>query len=283
MIFSAAFSFNLKFNMALSDRFILFLGISTVLATGASQGQDAPAVIDIGSAEAPIVSSTVVPIPMEIFCALDKFGSHDWGRMVDDRVVEAGPDRGHTALLFGLVISQGFVAVQAEDKQEVMRLGQSVQRLAKLLGVGDAVDGRLKIISESLRDGSWDAVKQEFDRTRQTVLDTMAGMRDRELTTLVALGGWLGGTEVVAEILSADYSAEASDLLNQTGLLGQLIADFQQLPESIRQAELFAEVGTTLAKCQTLMVADASGHISQLNVQEIHRAANALTEAIYSN
>ncbi len=72
--------------------------------------------------------------------------------------------------------------------------------------------------------------RKELDRTRQTVLNKMAELRDHELVGLVSLGGWLGGTQALASVLKQNYSVEGSDLLNQPELVKQLKDDFNTLP-----------------------------------------------------
>lgn len=260
---------------------IYFIAGSLFLA---SLSAEPPTSIKIGgSSDAVPISSSVIPIPVEIFAALEKLGHHDWGSKLEQREYSPSPDLSRSALLFGLAISQGFMAVQAEDSREVLRIGQAVQRLAEPLGVNKAVEGRMKIIIESLHSEDWDDVKQEFDKTRQTVLQTMIKTRDEDLATLVALGGWLGGTETLSAILVDDYSAESSDLLNQAGLLNQLKRDFDQLPAHLKSQDILEKTGSVLDNLRELMRSDSSGAVSLAQVTRIHRETSELVEAIYSN
>src|SRR5690242_7029211 len=77
------------------------------------------------------VEDVVVPLPNEIFGALNKLGSVNWRAHVRS---DKGPnftERPRIALLLGTVIADGFIAVQAEDAETVKDIGQRVMALAK--------------------------------------------------------------------------------------------------------------------------------------------------------
>ena len=81
------------------------------------------------------VEDVVVPLPNEIFGALNKLGAVNWKEYVRS---EEGPNFAErpriAALLLGTVIADGFIAVQAEDAPAVKDIGQRVLALAKGIG-----------------------------------------------------------------------------------------------------------------------------------------------------
>src|SRR6266536_3186565 len=84
------------------------------------------------------VEDVVVPLPNEIFGALNKLGAVNWKQHVRS---DKGPnftERPRIALLLGTVIADGFIAVQAEDAPTVKDIGQRVLALAK--GIGECQD-----------------------------------------------------------------------------------------------------------------------------------------------
>lgn len=242
-----------------------------------------PATIDVKAEGAPLISSSVIPIPLEVFAALDKLGKQNWAGQLEKRDLSPRADRSRSALLFGLAISRGFVAVQAKDTDEIKKVGMAVQRLAGSLGVSRPVEGRIKVIIETVEDRNWDGVKQEFDRTRQTVLNEMKTMRDDDLANLVALGGWLGGTGALSSILKENYSPETSDLLNQAGLLMQLKQEFDKLPAGIKRDEVFHKIEQTLVALEKLMTSEPGGVFTLAQVSKIHNETHLLLDAIYGN
>ncbi len=132
-------------------------------------------------------------------------------------------------------------------------------------------------------NSEWSVVRSELDKTRQTVLNKMAELRDDELVDLVSLGGWLGGTRALAAVLQGNYSIEGSDLLNQPDLVKQLKDDFNTLPARAKRGKVFTQISNTLAHLESLMRTDASGAISKGKVVEISLSTNNLVDAIYES
>ena len=84
-------------------------GLNLVIA------QDTPAKLDLSDPNLVFVDNAVIPIPLEIFASLDKLGQQDWGGQVTERPIKIDGNRSRMAMLFGLVVSEGFIAVQAQD------------------------------------------------------------------------------------------------------------------------------------------------------------------------
>lgn len=265
--------------MKLSHVVFLTLALSGALL----HSQEAPQSIDLKDPNLVFVEDSVIPIPLEIFASLDKLGQQDWESRIEGRQIELDANRSRTAMLFGLVVSEGFIAVQARDKESVRRVGRDVLRLAQSLGVADSVEAHANAIVNGAGKSDWDSVRSELDRTRQTVLDKMTELRDEELVALVSLGGWLGGTEALASVLRENYSEEGSDLLNQLDLVSQLKKEFHALPKRARRGEIFTRIAQTLDHLEALMQRDASGAISEGKVIEIALATRNLVEAIYES
>src|SRR4051794_37457040 len=77
------------------------------------------------------VENVVVPLPNEVFGALDKLGGVNWKEYVRSSKGITFTERPRIALLLGTVIADGFIAVQAEDAPAVKDIGQRVLSLAK--------------------------------------------------------------------------------------------------------------------------------------------------------
>lgn len=257
---------------------------SLLLATasfGWVSAQEAPQKIDLSDPNLLVVDSSVIPIPVEIFSSLDKLGPQDWSKQIGNRTVTLDANRSRTAMLFGLIISDGFIAVQAQDKEAVRRIGREVLNLAQPLNVEGSVQAHANAIIDAAGRGEWSVVRKELDKTRQTVLNTMTQNRDEQLVALVSLGGWLGGTEALSAVLKQNYSTEGSDLLNQPDLVRQLQNDFNTIPARAKRGKVFDQISKTLAHLESLMRADATGAISKGKVIEISLSTKNLVEAIY--
>src|ERR1700742_4300678 len=64
-----------------------------------------------------VVDEVVVPVPSEIFSVLDKLGTPSWKDELREIKLPDTTNRLNLSLVFGTVVAEGFVAVQAQDKQ----------------------------------------------------------------------------------------------------------------------------------------------------------------------
>ncbi len=244
-------------------------------------GEEAPKKINLNQLKVEIVQDVVIPIPQEIFASLDKLGQQSWGSQVTKKEVKLNTNRARTALLFGMVVADGFIAVQAEDREEVKEVGREVLELAGALGVKSAVNEHALSIIEGANAGDWKEVRRELDRTRETVIRTMEEMRDRDFATLVSIGGWLGGTRTLANLMAEDYVEDGAELLHQPELLADIIRRFREMPSKSRPGPLFQQVGQTLVKLAPLMDKGGNGKIDKDSVLEIRRLSINLSNAVY--
>ena len=166
-----------------------------------------------------VIDEVIVPVPSELFLVLDKLGKHDWKGELRSGKQPTFTDRTVVALLLGTVVAEGFIAVQAQDAAAVERIGKDVLRLSESLGLKETVLPHTNRILESSKNGHWEIVRVEFDKTQKTVRDTMEQRRDRDQSQCVSLGGWLRGTEAVTDLITQNYTSDAAELLNQPDIV----------------------------------------------------------------
>ena len=260
----------------------ILLTVVTSTCVSFAIAEPPPQQLDTSILPAEVVDNVVIPIPQEIFTALDKLGQQDWTSQLAKKDVDLDTSRSRSALLFGLVISDGFVAVQANDKVEVKRIGRDVLKLATAVGVEKAVAGHAHAIIEYADADNWQAVRQELDKTRQTVIDTMESNRDQDFADLVSIGGWLGGTRALSSLVADDFSADGSELLNQPELLDQIVTVFDKLPKRIKRGPIFDEVAEALENLRPLMRTNNAGLVPAQSVAMIAQITSSLTDDVYA-
>src|SRR3954452_11401302 len=149
--------------------------LNTVAVFGLSMvavAAPAPQHIDVQKVST-TVENVVVPRPDEVFGALNKLGGVNWKEYVRTERGGNFQNRPRIALLLGSVIADGFIAVQAEDAPAVKEIGQRVQSLAKGIGVGNSITPHAKAITEAADKRNWTSVRQELDRTQNSVQQAM--------------------------------------------------------------------------------------------------------------
>ena len=244
--------------------------------TLSTRAAEAPRRIDVGQLSKR-VDDVVVPLPNEVFGALNKLGGVNWKEYVRSSKGANFTERPRIALLLGTVIADGFIAVQAEDAPTVKDIGQRVLGLAKGIGVGNSITPHAKAITEAADKRNWASVRQELDRTQNSVQQAMNEVRDEKLSHLVSLGGWLRGTEVLTSVVNKRFSEDGAELLHQPDLLTYFEDRLRAMPEF--NLKLLQEIQAALGEVRPLIdVGDA--RISPQSVKRINEITTRIDAAI---
>src|SRR5438045_6606157 len=132
-----------------------------------ARGAQAPQQVNINQLST-TVEDVVVPLPNELFAALNKLGAVIWKEHVRSDEESNFTERPRIALLLGTVIADGFIAVQAEDAPAVKDIGQRVLALAKGIGVGTSITPHAKALIDGADKRNWANGRQELDQTQSS-------------------------------------------------------------------------------------------------------------------
>lgn len=258
------------------------LSLATLLVVGLARlavADAPPRQINLNRFPATRMEDVVVPLPSEVFNVLDKLGTPDWrGEMRTPNINSRGA-RAQIALLLGSVVAEGFVAVEAMDKERVKQIGRDVLELARAIGVEKTVLARTNAILSDADNGDWLGVRRELDGALSDVKNAMIELRDDQLAHLVSLGGWLRGTEVLTSIVGKSYSPDGADLLNQPDLLKYFQERLAGMPPRLRSNQLVTRIQKSLNEISPLI----NGTISPAAVRKIHEITSDMVKAINSN
>lgn len=210
-----------------------------------------------------------IPMPSELFAAINKSGKPDWAAFYRDPVPTAYATRLQTAFNLGALVTDGFVAVEAQDGQQVKNIGKDIIALARALGVGEDVLARGKSIGDFADAGVWSALLEDLEATVNEVRRAMVAQRDEALASMIAAGAWLRAWQIGARAAELDGESRCAELLRQASLAAFLRSDLQRLPEKSRNTPVVAEVDAALADIGTQMTAltgsaSDSKHISAI-------------------
>ena len=233
--------------------FVRFAGLALASVLGLTlltDAAEAPKRIDVKQLSKK-VDDVVVPLPNEVFGALNKLGGVNWKEFVRSGKGSNFTERPRIALLLGTVIADGFIAVQAEDAPAVKEIGQRVLGLAKGIGVGNSITPHAKAITEAADKRNWDNVRQELDRTQNSVQQAMNEVHDEKLSHLVSLGGWLRGTEVLTAVVNKRFSEDGAELLHQPDLLDYFEDRLRAMPEF--NLKLLEDIQSALGEVRPLV------------------------------
>lgn len=217
-----------------------------------------------------------IPTPGELFAALTKPGTPNWAGQYRGPIPMTYSNRAQIALNLGGLIADGFVAVEAQDGQQVKNIGTDIIKLAKALGVSENVLSRGKSINEFAENDEWSALQEELEATQNEVKASMESNRDQDFVILVSLGGWIRGTQVVSGSVLENYNEASAKVLRQPALLGYIQAKVNDISPELQAEPLVKTVREKLSEIQKLVTFSRSGTPTAEEVRKLNDAVTRL-------
>jgi hypothetical protein len=275
----------INFSLSILVPMSKFLFVPMAIAVAAPLWAETPQKIDVSSLPptAKVVDNVVVPVPSEVFNVLDKLGPRpNWAEVLrpTKEAVKVQGEQVQIALQMGVVIAEGFIAVEAENSEEVKKIGASVRKLAKALGVQKQVDERANAIIEGADKKNWAAVRKELDQAQNDVKRAMADLNSEPLSQLVSLGGWLRGTEAVTQVVGRSFRQDGAELLHQPVLIDYFDQKLTEMPSKYKKNTLVADVQTGVADIRPLVGIKDGTQISEKSVKEVGDITGRLVKKI---
>src|SRR5215208_7072360 len=136
------------------------------------------------------VHGLAVPVPKEIFRSLDQFRDANWPAVKRPEVAswKSHGDQAQIATLLGVVMAEGFIAMEAKDSAEVKNIGNNVLSLARALGIRDRALRRSRSIMELTDKNEWSEARKEWDGVLSDLESGMLELKSEHLAQLVSLG-----------------------------------------------------------------------------------------------
>ncbi len=261
---------------------------TVVLAAAASGAPLSPPLQQLDMEKLPsqakMIDRVVVPVPNEVFAVLDKLGKPRWAGLIHRDTSKAKPygEAPQVAMMLGVIIAEGFIAVEAEDAEEVKELGRAILTFSNAIGVRKAVVRRANSVIEFADKKRWNRVRSELDGALADVRTAMIELDSEPLAHLVSLGGWLRGTEVLAQVVGMDFSQKGAELLYQPGLVQHFEGQMDGMKSRIRSNRVVAKARQGLTKIGPLIGDGDGSRISAKTVKEIAGLTGGLV-ALISN
>lgn len=181
------------------------------------------------------------------------------------------------ALSFGVLIGDGFLAVEGEETKAIEPLGRELLRRAKGLGVQQRVSRHSKQLLDLAKQLDWSGLRKELIVTQKDVETAMLDLRDEEMVHLLSLGGWIRGLEIGAASVAADFSPERATKLRQLDLLDYYLQRLDTLSTPLKSTPLISQIISGLKDVRQRL---ADTVVSQEDVSGIQTTAHNLIALI---
>jgi hypothetical protein len=226
------------------------------------------------------IDSLTIPTPGELFAALEKPGKPDWAGQYRTPIPMTYRNRAQIALNLGGLIADGFIAVQAQDSQQVKNIGTDIIKLAKALGVSENVLSRGNSINEFAENSEWDALQEELEATQNEVKASMQDHRDQDLVILVSLGGWIRGTQAVSASVIKNYDEGSAKVLRQPAVVSFIHSKINDISPDLRNEPLVKSVNAQLSGIEKLVGFQSGKGPTLDEVRKLNESVTKLMEEI---
>lgn len=221
-----------------------------------------------------------IPTPGELFAALAKPGKPDWPAQYRAPFSSTFRNRAQIALNLGGLIADGFIAVEAQDGQQVKNIGTDVIKLAKALGVSENVLSRGNSINEFADNDEWDTLHEELEATENEVKASMQSHQDQDLVILVSLGGWIRGTQVVTASIMQNYNDASARVLRQPALVAFIRSKINDISPELRDEPLVKQVSDELVNVEKLVAFPPNRAPTLEEVRKLNETMSTLMDQI---
>lgn len=226
------------------------------------------------------IDAVSVPTPAELMAALDKVAKPNWQSRYRPPIPTTFSSRSQTALNIGGLIADGYIAVEAEDAQQVKNIGKDIIALAKCLGVSESVIARGNSIFQFAERNEWNTLKEELEATQNEVKLALEQQHDSGLVSLVSLGAWIRGTEVISGWIADNYTPAAAKLLRQPAIVALMLAKLNDLPDKAKEDLLIKDITANLVELEQQISFSSDKTPAQNEVKGIKETSSKLMSRI---
>ncbi len=190
-------------------------------------------------------------------------------------------DRTKLALAVGLLLADGFFAVEAEQFGELEPVGRSLLKHAEVLGAGTRISRHTKSLLEHGADSDWDGLKKELARTQKDVENEMVLIRDVDAANLISLGGWLRAFEIGCAASLNPFDPKKAQTLLRPDVVEYFILNLETLEPRLQDEKVVTEVTKGLDDLQKRLELDEGVTLQEKDVQELRILIEGLVDLAY--
>lgn len=190
-------------------------------------------------------------------------------------------DRTKLALKVGLLIADGFFAVEAEQFYDLEPVGRSLLNHAKGLGSSTRISSHMKSMLEKGALSDWDELKNELAKTQKDVEREMVLIRDVDAANLISLGGWLRAFEIGTASSLNPYDPEKAAILAKPDVVEYFVLNLETLEPRIQKSEVISHIRAQLLIIQEKLDIPEQEILSEDEVRDLRVQVEALVDELY--
>jgi len=187
-------------------------------------------------------------------------------------------DRADLSIEIGLLIAEGFLAVQSGNMDDIEPLAKDLSRYAKALGAGEKVNRHAASILENARKNNIEQLKKELSATQLDVELELIRLRDIDLAHLISLGGWIRALNVSSEAVDKKYTIDRAKVLYREDIADYYEYSLSSLNPKLAKRQSFKDIKKNVTSLKTVMLLKEGQEPTKSGVTLIKKHATALSE-----
>ena len=226
------------------------------------------------------VNDFTTPSIRKIFDDLKKLRPLPYDELKRPLPEQTPQDRTRLALIVGLLLADGFFAVEAEQFFDLEPIGRALLNHSKVLGSGTRISSHMKSVLEKGALGKWDDLKEELFQTQKDVEKEMVLIRDVDAANLISLAGWLRAFEIGCSASLNPYDPAKASTLARPEVMEYFVLNLETLEPRIQDNKLVALIRTRLLEIQEKTKLPDQEILSEEEVRELQGITEDLVDQI---
>jgi hypothetical protein len=175
------------------------------------------------------VNDFTAPSIERIFKDLESLGDLPYNELSRKLPENAPKERALTAISLGILIADGLLTVQCEEKGDLKPIGEALKGHAEALGADRRMNRHTKSLVEHSLLGEWEELKTELAATQGDVEAELVLLRDVSVAHLISLGGWLRAFQIACVSLQKDFDAEKATSIIRLDVIDYFNSELETL------------------------------------------------------
>ncbi|WP_018969927.1 hypothetical protein [Rubritalea marina] len=161
--------------------------------------------------------------------------------------------RSDLALEIGVLIAEGFLAVQNNTLNDIEEVAKELSRYGKALGAGERVNRHAASLLDHAANNRSEELRAELAATQKDVEIELVQLRDADLAHLISLGGWARALECASLAVDRNFTEERANQLFREdvadyyeSVVGSLDPQVSELPHMVKIQQICADLRDTM-------------------------------------
>lgn len=186
-------------------------------------------------------------------------------------------NRLQTALQFGALVADGFVATISRQQSLIVEIGKALIKNANALAAGQKLTYHSKSLFELADRGDWQGLREELNRCQREVEESMIELHDGEMADLISLGGWLRGFQMATHVATDYYTTEKATALVRLPVMDYFIERMDTLSPRTKRRPVVITLSANLKTIRSIAAQNKVPALSE--VQQLKTLADEAMEA----